>query len=77
MCLAKSSAFDRVTQNKTVIKISNLKLERGRVGQLTYVAYARTPNFIGIRMILDMSTLTCTLIFSLLFCKVFKFFWFL
>ena len=38
----------------------------------TLSTYARTPTFIGVRMILDMRTLTRTLIFSLLFLKVFK-----
>ena len=46
-----------------------------RVRQLAYVAYVRTPNFIGVHMILDMCMLTRTLIFSL-FVKVFKFLWF-
>ena len=47
-------------------------LKEYRVRQLAYVAYVRTPIFVGIRMILDMSTLTSTLIFSLRFFKVFK-----
>ena len=47
-------------------------LKEYSVRQLEYVAYERTPIFIGIRMILDMSTLTSTLIFSLRFFKVFK-----
>ena len=34
--------------------------------------YMYTPTFIGIRMILDMRTLTCTLIFSMWSFKVFK-----
>ena len=36
----------------------------------TIVAYVRTPLFIGVRMILDMRTMTRTLIFS---CDFFKF----
>ena len=47
-----------------------------RVRQLEYVAFVCTPTFIGIRMILDMRTLTLTLVFSVLFFKSFqKFFW--
>ena len=41
---------------------------------LACVAYTRTPNFIGIHMILDMRTFKRTLIFSLRFFKVFKIF---
>ena len=36
--------------------------ERSRVRQLVYTAYVCTPTFIGIRMILDMCTLTRTFI---------------
>ena len=39
----------------------------GRVRKLVYVAFIRTPNFIGVHMNLNMSTLTRTLIFSLWF----------
>ena len=38
-----------------------------------YVAYVCTPTFIGVRMILDMGTLTRTLNFPLSFFTVFKF----
>ena len=41
---------------------------------IDYIAYVCTPNFIGVRIILDMCTLTRTLIFSLLFFKVFEIF---
>ena len=45
-----------------------------RVQQLKYVAYVRTPNFIGMRMILDLRSLTCKLIFSLSFFTASKIF---
>ena len=45
-----------------------------RVQQLKYVAYVRTPNFIGMRMILDVRSLTCKLIFSLSFFTAYKIF---
>ena len=43
-----------------------------RVSQLAYLAFACTPNFIGVRMNLDMCPLTLMLIFSLWLFKVFK-----
>ena len=43
-----------------------------RVQQLAYVAYVSTPTFIGVRMILNMSTLTRTLIFSFWFFQIFQ-----
>ena len=45
-----------------------------RVLKLVYVAYVHTSTFIGVRMILDICTLTRMLIFSLWFFKVFKYF---
>ena len=45
-----------------------------RVQQLKYVASVRTPNFIGMRMILDVRSLTCKLIFSLSFVTASKIF---
>ena len=33
------------------------------LNRVTYVAYVRTPTFIGVRMTLDMHMLTCTLVF--------------
>ena len=45
-----------------------------RVRQLAYVAYVRKSTFIGVRLILDMRTLTRTLIFSHDFPMVFKIF---
>ena len=48
-------------------------LIKSRVWQLTYVAYVRTSTFVGIRMIVDLRTLTRTLICSLWFFKVLKF----
>ena len=53
-----------------------------RVRQTAYVAFVCMPTFIGLRMILDMRTLTCMLIFSHSFfsydfLKFSKFFWFL
>ena len=50
------------------------KKKQFQVRQLTYVAYVLTFTFIDVRMILDMCTLTRTLIFSLWFYKVFKIF---
>ena len=50
------------------------KKKQFQVRQLTYVAYVLTFTFIDVRMILDMCTLTRTLIFSLWFDKVFKIF---
>ena len=47
---------------------------RYRVRQLVYVAYVRTPSFIGVPMILDMRTLTSTLILSLWCFNVLKIF---
>ena len=46
--------------------------ETFRFRQWAYVAYVRTATFIGVSRILDMRTLTPTLIFSLWFFKVFK-----
>ena len=46
-------------------QIMNAKFTTARVRQSAYVGYVRTPNFIGVRMIFDMRTLTRTLIFSL------------
>ena len=37
----------------------------GRVRQWSYIVYACMPSFIGVRMILDMHTLTHMLIFFL------------
>ena len=45
-----------------------------RVRQLPYIKCIYIPTFIGVHMILDMSTLTCTLIFSPCFFKAFKIF---
>ena len=39
--------------------------DQDRVWQLVYVTYVFTPTYIGVRMILDMRTLTGTLIFFL------------
>ena len=59
-----------------VVLLPKYTLSKAIVGvrQLGYVAYVRTPTFIGVRMILDMFTLTGILIFSLWFFKVFKVF---
>ena len=46
----------------------NLLLFAYRVRQLAYVAYVRTPNFIGMHMILHMRMLTRTLIFLPMIC---------
>ena len=43
-----------------------------RVQQLAYVAYIHMPIFIGIHMIWDMHTMTCTVIFSLCLFEGFK-----
>ena len=51
--------------------------DQDRVWQLVYVTYVFTPTYIGVRMILDMRTLTGTLIFSCDFMKFSKIFWFL
>ena len=48
--------------------------DQDRVWQLVYVTYVFTPTYIGVRMILDMRTLTGTLIFFLWFYEVFKIF---
>ena len=48
----------------------------GRVQQLMYVAYIRMPTFIAICMILDMHTLTRTLIFKVFKIFLFLLFWF-
>ena len=45
--------------------------------KMVYVAYLRTPTFIGICMILDMCMLTQMLIFTYGFLKFSIFFWFL
>ena len=50
------------------------RMSLSRVWQLAYVAYVRTPTFIEVRMILDIRTLTRTLIFSPGFFEVFKIF---
>ena len=42
------------------------------VQQLAYVTYICVPTFIGVRMVLDMRTLTLTLIYFLWFFRVFK-----
>ena len=42
------------------------------VQQLAYVTYICVPTFIGVRMVLDMRTLTLTLIYFLWFYRVFK-----
>ena len=59
-----------------VVLLPKYTLTKAIVGvrQLGYVAYVRMPTFIGVRMILDMFTLTGILIFSLWFFKVFKVF---
>ena len=49
-------------------------LKHPRVRQLAYIAYVRTSTFIEVRMILDMRTLTRTLIFSHDFLKFSKIF---
>ena len=47
---------------------------QSNIQQLVYLAYVHTP---GVCMILDMHTLTCTLIFfPMIFLKFSKFFWF-
>ena len=45
-----------------------------RVWQLVYVVYVRTPTFIGVPMILDISTLTSRLTFSIWYFKVLEMF---
>ena len=45
-----------------------------RVQQLAYITYICTTTFIGVCMILEMHTWTCTLIFSLWFFKVLRIF---
>ena len=48
----------------------------GKAQQLMYVAYIRMPTFIAICMILDMHTLTRTLIFKVFKIFLFLLFWF-
>ena len=57
-----------------VTLVCEKKISVVRVRQLAYVACVRMSTFIGVLMILDMRTLTRTLIFSPWLVKVFKIF---
>ena len=77
--LAVEMRKTQVIMNKPVyLGLSILELSKTvRVRQLAYVAYICTSTFIGVRVILDMHTLTRMLVFLHDFLKFSKFFWFL
>ena len=54
-----------------LVQLNNIN---DRVRQLAYVEYVHTPNFIGVRIILDMRTLTHMLIFFPTILKILKIF---
>ena len=55
-----------------VLQTTCLELHFVRVQQLAHIAYVCMPTFIGVCTILDICTLTCMLIFSLLFFQNFQ-----
>ena len=59
---------------KICSQLAQLKNTNDRVRQLACVEYVHTPNFIGVRIILDMRKLTRMLIFFPTIFKVFKIF---